>query len=195
MIPQLNTILAAYGSTKILNYAEGDQFPKPIAPPIIVIVYIYDNIYGNALIKIAKFVIAPVTTKFILFLFYFIFSYILYITLFYIHFLFDFFNIAPSKPDYPCISGAVFNYEHNGVDDPLYTGILLQFIYYKIFNVFCVVFYIVELHADVEIPIKFILSCKAANMIASISSWPGSQSSHTSIFYIFWLLDNRDRFR
>jgi hypothetical protein len=47
----------------MLNYAAGDQLPKPIAPPIIVIPYNLCKILGNALIKIARLVIAPVTTK------------------------------------------------------------------------------------------------------------------------------------
>jgi hypothetical protein len=38
------------------------------------------------------------------------------------------------------------------------------------FNVFWVVFSIVELPADVDIPIKFISSLRAARIIASISS-------------------------
>lgn len=59
----MNTICAASGSVIILNYAEGDQFPRPMAPPIIVILSIFYNIYGKAFISIARFVIAPVTTK------------------------------------------------------------------------------------------------------------------------------------
>ena len=56
---------AASGSTKMLNYAAGDQFPSPIAPPIIVIPLIFVSIFGKALMRIAKLVIAPVTTKLI----------------------------------------------------------------------------------------------------------------------------------
>lgn len=56
-----------------------------------------------------------------------------------------------------------------------------RFIYVNMFNVFWVVFSIVELPADVDIPIKFISSLRAARIIASISSWPGSQSNHMFI--------------
>ena len=47
----------------MLNYAAGDQLPMPIAPPIIVIFSIFDRTSGKALIKIARLVIAPVTTN------------------------------------------------------------------------------------------------------------------------------------
>jgi hypothetical protein len=62
-MPQLKTIAAASGSTKILNYAAGDQFPNPMAPPMIVILLILFLIAGKALSKMARFVFAPVTTK------------------------------------------------------------------------------------------------------------------------------------
>lgn len=61
--PLENTIEAASGSTKILNYAAGDQFPSPIAPPIIVTPRMRECKSGKALNKIARFVIAPVTTN------------------------------------------------------------------------------------------------------------------------------------
>ncbi len=62
-IPEWRTIVAAYGSTKKLNYAAGDQLPKPIAPPIMIIRWIFSLISGNAFNKIAKLVQAPVTAK------------------------------------------------------------------------------------------------------------------------------------
>lgn len=44
----------------------------------------------------------------------------------------------------------------------------------------------VELPAEVEIPINSIYSCRAANIIANISSCPGSQSSQTlCLIYIY----------
>lgn len=57
---------AAYGSTNMLNYADGDQFPIPVAPPIIVMVLMYYFILGKVFISKAKFVIAPVTTNYTL---------------------------------------------------------------------------------------------------------------------------------
>ena len=63
LIPDVKTIWAASGSTKMLNYAAGDQLPMPIAPPIILIFSILDRTSGKALIKIARLVIAPVTTN------------------------------------------------------------------------------------------------------------------------------------
>ena len=62
-IPDEKTIWEASGSTKMLNYAAGDQFPMPIAPPIIVIFSIFSRTSGKALIKIARLVIEPVTTN------------------------------------------------------------------------------------------------------------------------------------
>jgi hypothetical protein len=38
---EATTIFAASGSTRILNYAAGLQFPSPIAPPITVIALIF----------------------------------------------------------------------------------------------------------------------------------------------------------
>lgn len=61
--PLVNTISAASGSTKMLNYAAGLQLPSPMAPPIIVIPFIFYFISGNAFKMIAKLVMAPVTTN------------------------------------------------------------------------------------------------------------------------------------
>lgn len=47
----------------MLNYAAGDILPNPIAPPIIVTSDMQSLISGNPFNKIAKLVIAPVTTK------------------------------------------------------------------------------------------------------------------------------------
>jgi len=63
LIPLLNTMAAAYGSTNKLNSAAGVQFPNPMAPPIIVILLILSLTPGKAFSKIAKLVLAPVTTK------------------------------------------------------------------------------------------------------------------------------------
>lgn len=119
LTPQLNTIWAAYGSVTILNYAEGDQLPNPIAPPIIVIPDKFDNMLGNALIKTAKLVIAPVTTKLTFFGCLMIFWYTSHNAFYYIAFFYDFLSYAPSKPDAPCISAASDNSWHNGFVDPL----------------------------------------------------------------------------
>lgn len=62
-MPLLKTIAAASGSTIMLNYAAGVQFPKPIAPPIIVILLIFYLMSGKALSRMAKLVFDPVTTK------------------------------------------------------------------------------------------------------------------------------------
>lgn len=61
--PDYKTIVADYGSTIKLNYAAGDQFPSPIAPPINVILLIFYLTSGKALSRIARLVHAPVTTK------------------------------------------------------------------------------------------------------------------------------------
>ena len=66
LIPEWNTMVAAYGSTNMLNYADGDQFPIPIAPPIMVIVLMCYFMFGNVFSSKAKLVIAPVTTNYTL---------------------------------------------------------------------------------------------------------------------------------
>ena len=63
LIPQLKTMAAASGSIRILNYAAGVQFPSPMAPPMIVILLILFLTSGKALRSMARFVLAPVTTK------------------------------------------------------------------------------------------------------------------------------------
>jgi hypothetical protein len=92
-----------------LNYAEGDQLPNPIAPPIIVIPVKFYRILGNALIKTAKLVIAPVTTKLTFFGCLMIFWYTYHNAFFYIAFFYDLLSYAPYNPDSPCISAASDN--------------------------------------------------------------------------------------
>ena len=63
LTPLLKTMLADSGSTKMLNSADGVMLPIPIAPPIMTMLYILVRISGKALIKIARLVMAPVTTN------------------------------------------------------------------------------------------------------------------------------------
>ena len=121
-IPELNTMDAASGSTKILNYADGDQFPSPIAPPMIVIPDIFYSIFGKTRISKARFVMAPVTTKFILLGCDIIFWYTLNNESSSTAFLVDFFNSAPSSPLSPWIYGATSRSPSRGLELPLYTS-------------------------------------------------------------------------
>lgn len=140
LIPQLKTMWAAYGSTKILNSAEGDQLPSPMAPPMIVIPYIFWVISGKALSKIAKLVMAPVTTKCTFPYYLLIMLNISKITFFSIAFLSDILSSAPSKPVSPCISAAVSSSLQSGTEAPLYTWILVLSISAKMLRVLRVVF-------------------------------------------------------
>ena len=70
-IPELNTMSAASGSTKILNSATGVWFPIPAPPPINTIFSILFFTLGKSLISFPIFVIGPRTAKVI---FSFVFS-------------------------------------------------------------------------------------------------------------------------
>lgn len=169
----------------MLNYAAGVQFPSPIAPPIIVTPLILCFKSGNAFKRIAKFVIAPVTTNSTSSSCSIIRLYICKNGFLVTAVLGDFFKTAPSSPDLPCISAAVFNFLQMGPSAPCTTSISDLPIQYRMLSAFFVVFSMTEFPAEVEIPIKSILSFNAAMMIANMSSWPGSQSSQTFIVSMY----------
>ncbi len=90
---------------------------------------------------------------------------------------------APSNPDTPWISGAVTSSRKMGLLNPRATGTSFRLIKVKIFKALLKVFPPSWFPATVVIPVTFSLSEAQANIIAVISSWPGSQSIKT--FFIF----------
>ena len=175
-IPASKTILAASGSTQILNSAAGVQFPSSTAPPMMTISAIRWCASGNCLTTSAIFVSGPVATKVIG-------SPACRST--------SSINCnavrcdcerlgsnanGPASPLSPCITAAVDSFRMSGPSRPAATGMSARPSRSRTLSALRVVCSKVTLPATVVTPRSSISGLAQASMIAMASSWPGSQS-------------------